>query len=180
MKKNYTILTLGISIFLSLMVVLVFAFFFKVIKIKNENTSKTLITLANKTADKKNADILVKKFSELRETKDRIASYFVDPSHIDIFVDYLENLGIKNDSELIVKNVEVSEKEKESILFKISVTGDFSNVMKIVHLLENIPYQVNLTQVFLNKEIKTEEVEIRGRRNRLKDIFGGLMFLLIF
>jgi hypothetical protein len=173
MKKKNTKIMLIVSILVALLTILAFVFFFKVIGNKNEHASKVLVTLADKVADKENAEILTKKFTELESTYQNLNNYFIDSSKIDTYVDYLEKLGIENNTELAVKNVEVSSQDKNMINFKILITGDFSNVMKVIYLLENTPYRVNLTQSFINKETKvTEEIikATKGNKETKKEI----------
>lgn len=164
MKKKYINLILIISILVTLSVIATFIFFFKVIQNKNEHTSKVLTVLAEKMTDKKNNETLVKKFSEIEAVNDGINSYFVDQTKMDTFVDYLEKLGSNNNTELSVKNVEVSTRQDNVLLVKVLINGNFTNVMRVIYLLENAPYNISLTQAFVNKEITTTEVDVKGIR----------------
>lgn len=157
MRKNYTNLILGIAIFMVLLVVSSFIFFFKVIQNKNEHTSKVLITLEDKMVNKKNAETLIAKLNELEDLEKKINNYFVNPIEIDTFVGYLERFGVDNDLELVVKNVEVSINKEDTILVEVSMVGDFDKIMRVIYLIENSPYVIDLTQVFINKKIKITE-----------------------
>jgi hypothetical protein len=176
MKKNYTYLIFTISTLITILVVATFIFFFKVIQNKNEHTSKVLTVLADKMEDKKNAEILIKKFSEIESVEDELNLHFVDPAKIDTFVDYLEKLGLNNNVELSVKNVEILSKIKDTLLIKVSITGSFINVMRVIYLIENTPYNISLTQAFVNKEIKTiettetTETETKGIKKEIKPL----------
>lgn len=155
MDKKYDNLILIISILIALFTIFASVFFFKVIQNKNEHTSRVLLTLSERMNDQKNAEILKNKLDELNLIEKEINDYFVDPNKIDTFVDYLEKLGIDNNTELIIKNVEILSKKKNTIAIKVLITGDFTNVMKVIYALENISYNVNLNQAFVNKESKT-------------------------
>lgn len=159
MNHNHTNLMLMISIVVSLVSIAVFVFFFKVIENKNEHTSVVLVTLAEKIADKKNAETLISKLTELDGVIETINNSFVDQGKIDTFVDYLEKLGLDNGVELTVKNIEVSTKEEKTIIVKVSTSGNFNDTMRVLYLLENIPYHVSINQAFINKDIKTTETE---------------------
>lgn len=161
-KRKYTNFILIISILVALLAISSFIFFLKVVENKNKHASGVMVTLSNKMADKEDAELLTKKFTELESTYQNINNYFIDSSKIDTFVDYLEKLGTENKTELTIKNVEVSPKEQNAINFRVLVSGEFSNVMKVIYLLENIPYHITLTQVFINKETKTVEEDIKG------------------
>lgn len=159
MKRKYTKIILIVSIFITIIIVGLFVFFFNVIKNKNAHTSKVILTLAEKIEDKENREVLISKVAELESINQTINGYFVDPGTIDTFVDYLEKLGIQNNTELAIENVEAVPKKKNEISVKVSIKGDFDHVMRVVYLLENIPYYVNLNQVYINKETKTTLVK---------------------
>lgn len=162
MNKKYIKIIFIISVFITILVFVVFIFFFRVIKNKNEHISKVLITLKEKIEDKENRKILMDKFTELESISKTVNNYFIDSSKIDTFVDYLEKLGSDNNTELIVKNVEIEPKKKESISIKILISGNFAKVMNVIYLLENIPQYVSLNQVFVNKVIKTNSIQVNG------------------
>lgn len=163
MKKDRTNLIFLISILVTLLVVASFILFFKVIKNKNKHTSRTLSLLEEKIQNKQNSDNLLKRSSELKATSDHVNSYFINPDKIDTFVSYLEKMGTDNNAVLSVKNVEVSTRAKDTLIVKISATGSFSNVMKVVYLLENSPYVVSLNQAFVNKQIKQAQTDKNGK-----------------
>lgn len=162
MNKKYIKIIFIISIFVTILVLVALTFFFRVIKNKNEHIGKVSETLMEKKEEKENREILIDKFTELELILETVNNYFVDPSKIDTFVDSLEKLGVNNNTELMVKNVELDPKKKENIFFKVLITGEFSDVMKVVYLLENIPNYTGLNQVFINKEVKVSSSEVDG------------------
>jgi len=162
MNKKYIKIIFIISILLTILVLVIFIFFFRVIKNKNEHVSKVLTTLTEKIKDKENREILMNKFAELESISESVNNFFIDPSKIDTFVGYLEKLGTDNNTELVVKNVEIEPKKKDSISIKVLISGEFSDVMSVVYLLENIPHYTSLNQIFVNKVIKTNSTEIDG------------------
>lgn len=153
MKKNYTTLIFILSIFTTILAICLFIFFLKVIRNKNQHTSTILVTLEEKIKEKENAVIFAEKVSEIKLIQDSINNHFVDPNKIDTFVDYLEKIGLNLGSEVVVKNIEVPAKIKNIIIFNLSIGGTFSKVIETITFLENIPYQINITQVYLNKDI---------------------------
>lgn len=153
MKKNYTTLIFTFSIFISILSICLFIFFLKVIKNKNQHTSVVITTLEEKMKEKENAVMFTEKIAEIKSLQDSINSRFVDPNKIDIFVSYLEKIGLNLNSEVVVNNIEIQPKTKNIIIFKLSIKGTFQEVIKTITFLENIPYQINITQVYLNKDI---------------------------
>jgi hypothetical protein len=135
------------------LVVGAFVVFFKIIKNKNENTSLTLATLHQKIKEKEDSIIFAERIAEIQTLQNEVASSLINPNNIDKFAGYLEEVGASMGTEVFINNIEVPPKIKNTMIFKISIDGEFQEVMKTIALLENIPYQINLTQVYLNKEI---------------------------
>lgn len=153
LKKTILILILSTTIFLGVSGLLIF--FFNVIKNKNLHTNTTLMTLENKINEKEKEKILKQRISEVENTNQNLKNHYLNPEEIDTFVTYLENMGNNVNTKIVFKNVEISEKDK-MINFKIQITGAFSRVAQAIELLENAPYQINISQVFLNKSISVD------------------------
>ncbi|MFA5773560.1 MAG: hypothetical protein WC908_02710 [Candidatus Paceibacterota bacterium] len=164
MKKNQTTLILIFSIIATILAICLFFFLLKVIKNKNQQASVVFTTLEKKIREKENTIMFAEKVAEIKLLQDSVNSYFVDPNRIDIFVGYLEEIGSSVGGEVIVQSIEVPLKTKSIISFKLSILGTFEEVMKTIALLENIPYQIDITQVYLNKDI------IQGTQGDVKDV----------
>ena len=154
MKKNYTTPIFIFSILTSILVICLFIFFLKVIKNKNEHASVVLTTLEEKMKEKENAIMFSKKVAEIKLLQDSINSHLVNPNKMDSFVGYLEEIGPSLGSEVVVNSIEIPPKTQNIISFQLSVVGTFQKVMETITFLENIPYQISITQVYLNKDIK--------------------------
>lgn len=159
MKNKKITLFLIISIFITIIVILALVFFLRIIKNKNEHTSVVVATLEDKMKQKENAESFAEKFEEIKSLEDDITSHFVDPNKIDEFVSYLENLGNTTGASISVDGIETKEEGNGMIDFKLSIGGSFTNVSETITLLENIPYQINIVQVYLNKNIDQEKDE---------------------
>ncbi|MFA6251302.1 MAG: hypothetical protein WC603_01600 [Candidatus Paceibacterota bacterium] len=153
MKKRNSILILILSLITTLLVLGALGFFLRIIKNKNQHISVSIATLEKKLKDKEEIVTFAEKLSEIESIRDTISSRFIDPNKIDTFVNYLEDLDSDIGSDIAVKNIEISPKVKNSIAFKILITGTFQEVMETISLLENIPYEVDVTQVYLNKDL---------------------------
>ena len=154
MKKNYTTPIFIFSILASILAICLFIFFLKVIKNKNEHASVVLTTLEEKIKEKENAIMFSKKVAEIKSLQDSINSHLVNPNKMDSFVGYLEEIGPSLGSEVVVNSIEIPPKTQNIISFQLSVVGTFQKVMETITFLENIPYQISITQVYLNKDIK--------------------------
>ena len=166
MKTKNTNIILIISFIVFLCTLATFVYFLNVIKNKNRHTSAVLSAVDQKVSEIENRGAVFKKMEELNEINKKIGDYFVNPSRVDVFVEYLENLGTDNKVNLVVKSVEIPKKEKNKIIVSIDMGGSFQNIMKIIALLESAPYNIEINSAFLNKnninetskdgEVKTE------------------------
>jgi len=159
MKRNHTNIIFALSVIMAIATICLFIFLFKVIRNKNEHASAVLVTLEEKIKEKENAVIFSERRLEIQDTQHTIDNYFVDQNKIDTFVGYLEDLNKDAGVEISVESIEIPPKTKNTISIKLSVDGNFQEVIKTIYLLENIPYQVNFTQVNLNKNIQQPIVE---------------------
>lgn len=155
MKKNNTNLILVISIILFTLFIGTFVYLLSVIKNKNVHTGVVVATLGEKILEKENIGVIEKRMVELLATQTKLGGYLVDTSHIDDFVEYLENIGTQNNVELSVNSVNIPKNEKNKVLVNISIIGSFSNVMKTIAIVENASYSININSLYLNKEITT-------------------------
>lgn len=137
-----------------------YIYLLNVIKNKNKHISAVSVTLGKKMAEKENLSSLEKKMDELIDTQKKISSYFVDTSNIDQFVEYLENIGTNNGTEVSVNSVDFIKNNKTKILVKISIKGGFSETIKTIAVLENSPYNIIVNSLYLNKEIIASDVPV--------------------
>jgi hypothetical protein len=157
MKKNKTTSFLIFSVFIVILVVLLLVLFINVIKNKNLHISAVATTLGEKMKEKEDATVNVSKITEIKSIQESINNYFVDPNRIDTFVSYLEGIGSDIGSSVEVNGIDIPQKTKNTIAFKLSIKGTFEEVMKTISFMENIPYQIDITQIYLNENAKPFE-----------------------
>jgi hypothetical protein len=153
MKNKKSTLILIVSIIITLLIMGMFVYMLRVIRNKNYFTSAVMIVLKEGMEKKENILAFSERINEVKQIQEKISGYFIKEDRIDTFVDYLEKLGLGIGSEVIVKSIDVPDKEKNIVFFNISVSGEFNQVLKTIYLLENIPYQINITKSYLNKNI---------------------------
>lgn len=155
-----------ISIIIFISFVGIFTYLLNVIKNKNNHISRVTETLEQKLSEKENVASLEEKMLELKDIDRRIQNFLVDPSSIDTFVEFIENLGVANAVELSVTNVDVPKGEKNKILISISIKGEFSQIMRIINIIENAPYNISIVSAYINKEIKSAVEPISASREK--------------
>lgn len=154
MRKNYSNIILIVSAVLLIVLIGSFLYFLNIIKNKNRHISSTEIAIEEKLADIKNVDVLKKKMIELGDTEEKLTSYFVDTNSVDLFVEYLENIGTDNNVILTVKSVKIPVDDKNTILINIFTSGNFEDSMKVLSLIENAPYSIVINSIYLNQELR--------------------------
>ncbi len=179
MKNRNTKLILGVSIIIALTMLGVIVFAIKIIENTNKNISTLKSNLEDKIREKDNATSFAEKVTEIELVLSSINNHFVDSNKIDTFVSYLEEIGPMIGTEIVVKNVEVPTKSKNTISFTVSIDGSFDNVAKTISMLENIPYQITPNRVFLSKNIeqKSEENLMTGDPTWQADVSFNLLSL---
>jgi hypothetical protein len=85
-----------------------------------------------------------------------IESYFVSEDGAVDFIEYLEGLGREALVNLSIQSVEenkdsVRVPEKSELKFKIAVQGSWRSVYRFLHILEKIPYHVDISFVDIKK-----------------------------
>jgi len=166
MKRDHTRLMFIISILVTIVFSLALFYFFKLITNKNTSTVDILSTLSKNMAQKNNTEVLLKKSEELEKTDELVNSYFIDSSKISDFVDSLDKLGQNNNTQIKVLNVAVPQNAKNTIMVKLSIVGNFNNVMRTVYLLEDSPFFVDITQAFVN--VNKIQTPVGGNKDNSK------------
>src|SRR5574344_232670 len=111
MNKDRITIKLIASVLLAIITVFLFMFVFKIIENKNKHTNATISALELKMIEKENLELMADKISEYEETQSLIDGYFLEKQKADLFVEFLENLGKENNTELTVKSIEIDNKK---------------------------------------------------------------------
>lgn len=151
------------------MLVILCVYFYKVIGNKNKHISAVVSTLNAKETERKNINALNARMIELGDMNKRIGGYLVSTSEADRFVEYLEDMGVSNNTTLSVKSVEIPKNEKNKIALMIEMKGSFENITKIIALIENAPYNISINSLYLNKEILVD-TEVNNTQGKIKEI----------
>ncbi len=170
MNKTKTIFILILSTTTLILSIGIFVFFFKIIKNKNIHTSVVISTIEEKIINNDNKEAILNKYNEIEDEHEIINGHFVDATNIDVFVEYLEKLGSEKNINTTVNSVELSKKEKNMILVKISLEGDVKNIMQVVSLIENSPYQIRIDSFYLNKQIETKIEAVNEQTKNINNV----------
>lgn len=153
MIHKKTNLILVASVFTTILAIMVFIFFFRIIENKNKHISATLSVLEDKMLEKENAQILKDRIIEIENIHNDIKGHILNEESMDVFVGYLEELGDSVGTKISVKSIDAVKNEKNLTQIKINILGNFSGVMKSISLVENMPYKIDIIEIYLNKDL---------------------------
>jgi hypothetical protein len=120
--------------------------------------------------EKEDSIMNASRISEIKMLQDSINGYFVNQNEVDVFVSYLENIGIKLNTYISVNSIEVSSDNQNIMIVKLSATGTFNDVIRTISFIENIPYQVNVKQIYLNRDSKKTKEDEAINNSKIKII----------
>lgn len=156
MKKTKTTIIFTTTLILALLSISIFIFFMKVIQNKNTHIQAVYTTLEEKTKEKNQIDTIRKNNDFIKQSQERVNSYFVDTTDISVLINYLESIGDQGGVVLTVDNVETSKTDDKFISVKVSLEGSFSSNIKTIRMLEHIPYKTHFNNIYINKDISEQ------------------------
>lgn len=156
---NKTTILLLIALVFSLASGGVYAFFFVVMKDKTEATAELLAKteeLTGKESRIMTASVVLRSESE-KITK--LSSSFIKESEIAAFAKKIEELGPQSGTSLTLESLDpgVTEKTTPFLGFRIKATGKFSDVERLLVLLENFPGKFEWRTVRLARNISIDQ-----------------------
>lgn len=178
MKKTKTTAIFTIILILTLFFLTVFVFFVNVIKNKNKHISAVSKTLEEKIEKKNQLNLIKDQNDFILESNQKINSYFINSENIDIFIEYLESIGIQEKVELIVKGVEISKNDSKIISITFLAQGDFSNIFRIIQRIEYAPYKIHFKNLYLSKEIMPQTNKTKKETQILNWQLNGTLNIL--
>jgi len=164
MKKSKTTIIFTGALILALFSLGLFVFAIKIVRDMNKNISANYNLLEDKIEQQNKSDLIKKNENYIRESSQRITSYFVDPENIDVFIEDIENIGSEEGVELVVKNVEISKTNNKIISVSFSIKGSFSDVFKTAQMIEYAPYKIHMKSFYISKTIISEQDKLNAEK----------------
>lgn len=163
LKKTYIIFFITLSS--AIMAVLVFFYVFRIIKNKNDHSSNILSNIQSIIDQKNNISKLQNTVSETREKEEKLSTYLVHSNSLNDFIGFLEGEGTALSIPVEVLSVNASPDKANNINVEIKGVGSFEEVMKLLALIENAPYQIHIEHTYINKVITVEQPPVSANTN---------------
>ena len=156
---NKTIALLLIALVFTLVASGAYAFLFITMKNKTTATAE-LLEKTDELSGKESR--IASALATLRDENtniDRLSSYFIKENEIGLFAKKLEDLGHQSGTTLTLEALDpgVTEKTVAFLSFRIKATGKFSDIERLLILLENFPGKLEWKTVRLVRDISTDQ-----------------------
>ncbi len=156
--KSHSLLFIS-SIVGLVVVVGLFVFGMRLINVSTIETSAILGKIDQVT--KKNAELntIKKTITATEEDRAKLAAYFVTDQSIVSFLEYLESLGTLTNTDTSIITVS-EDKESSTATITLSSIGSYSDTIRFIELLENMPYRMEIERfTFVTKEDPADDTE---------------------
>ena len=172
MKFNFLKLPFFLSI--TLLVVSIFSFSFLYIKIKNTDTISTQILNEWQEENQKRNDLkyLNHLIKSIDQEKTLLNTHFAEASDVVPFLNTIEKLAVEAKAEAEVIFVNVLDTDK-ALSLQIKASGSFESVYKFLMLLENSPYELDLSSLEMQRTSAGSATDSpKARIPRWSAVFG--------
>lgn len=160
--KTKKVLALVVLLNVALLAVLVFFFF--AIKSKNETISRNENIIETALAERGKIATLKTLVEETHKDREKLDSFLVDKEKIVEFLESVENLAKNERLSIGIGSLEERTDSASGVAvptlnLSIDSSGSWSNVIKFLHLMENLPYHLSISKV----NLRTDEGGARKR-----------------
>jgi hypothetical protein len=135
-----------------------YGYLFFVVDSKNKATTLLYSASHQAASDKEKIRGLERTLKDTEEDRNKLSEYFVTKTSAVAFIERIENLGKSAGVELSVNSVSDAAKNSGVLQLDFSATGSFSNMYRLMALVESMPYKVTLKKASMQKIGDQQEV----------------------
>jgi hypothetical protein len=138
-------------------VILAFGFFFLYREVDSNHEKAQLATmeLENEISLRNEAKLLNSSIETIKEDSALLGTHFAQSSDIVPFLDTIEGLAPKAGAKAETTSVDVLP-DNAGLIIKVKASGSFKNIYKFLTLLENSQYELEFTEVDIQRESEGE------------------------
>ncbi|HEV7702407.1 MAG TPA: hypothetical protein VGO63_03140 [Candidatus Paceibacterota bacterium] len=156
-KKTPFLIFILLLIFLSS----VFFLLYREIYLNNEKAGLSMTELENEINRRDNIKLLNNSIQSIKQDKALLETHFGKTSDIVPFLDTVEGLGPKAGVQVETTSVDILA-DGGGLLVKLNTSGNFKNIYKFLTLLENSPYELEVSGMDMQKETNSITMEEPG------------------
>lgn len=141
-KKNKRLLALFSLI--NIMFLGVYGYLFYVVASKNTETVVLYTTSHQQASDKEKIQELDRTIKDTEKERNNLSAYFVTKTSAVTFIEQIEKIGKNAGVDLSVNSVSGDAKGGGTTQLAFSAAGTFSDIYRLIALVESMPYKVTL------------------------------------
>ncbi len=145
-------------------VILLYGWFFLNIKSRIETARLDLAKATFSAGQQSKFDAINHTLTELSEYTDAIDSFFIRNDDVVLFIDTIERLGTESGLIITTQDVSVTPHRTygEEVTMSIVTSGSWQETLNFIHLLEALPYRIDIHQTKLTKQTSGSEGDTYG------------------
>lgn len=150
---NKTIVLLGTALFFTTIAGAAYATLFVSMRSKTDATAEFFSKIAELSGKESSRSSTISMLKKEQVNIEKLNSYFFNESEIVTFTKKVEALGPQSGAEIKIESLEpgLTEKSVPFLSFRVKATGEFSNIGRLLVLLENFPGKFELKTVRLTR-----------------------------
>jgi len=158
-RKNIELLV--VVLLLNIAAISCFAFLFRDVKAKNEHISSLVNQIEAEQSEENLQDSIKTLVAETTPLREKLANYFIGQEAAVSFLELLEQIGREVGATVEITSVapsDIQQEDVESLRLMLQVTGEWSEVVRFIGLIELLPFEGKIEQVVVFKtEAGSEE-----------------------
>lgn len=143
--------------FINIVLFGMYGYLLYVVNDKNKETAVLYAASHQQAADKEKIQGLERTLKDTARDRDSISKYFVSKTNAVTFIEQIENVGKSANVILSVNTVSDEAKDVGGIQLSFSATGGFSDIYRLIALVESLPYKVTLKKTDIQKVDERKE-----------------------
>jgi len=149
-KKKNTLLLLVVAMMATLTLWGVYGYALMTIKAKAEDAARLSDELEQYISNEGKVNQIKRSVINTEEERRKLNRYFVDFDAVPKFAKTIE--GLKDAAGLALVTINnISDPKNDILLVSFYAEGSFGGLMRLVELVESLPFNIEITRVYLNK-----------------------------
>lgn len=149
---------LGIFFFLNAMLIGMYGYLLYAVQDKNQETTVLYSTSHQQASDKEKIKELERTLKETEKDRIKLSEHFITKANAVSFIEQIEKVGRSAEVNLSVNSVSDDVKNNTGIQLSFSALGSFSDIYRLIALVEAMPYKISLKKTALQRVGNPKEI----------------------
>ncbi len=148
-KKNKRLLAVFFSI--NIVLVGVYGYFIYAVETKNKETAVLYAAFHQAASDREKIQGFERVLKDTEKDRNQLSAYFITKTNEVTFIERIEKIGKSAGVALSVNSVSDKTKDSGAVELNFSTSGKFSDIYRLMALIESMPYKVTLKKADIRK-----------------------------